>query len=733
MTSKQRSLYGRAELQRLLAPRSVAIVGASTRPGAFSARTLENMAHFRGELFLVNPRYQTLAQRPCHADLRALPQVPDCVVIALPWHAVLDALREAADAGVGGAIVYASGFAETGRADRTALQHAMADIARASGLRILGPNCLGVANNLLGAGLLFQIGYAQLEHANPRVGLVSQSGALGYALLQGARHGMGYTHLLTSGNSCDVDTLDLAHYLVQDPASRAVACVFEAAGDARRLQALAEQAHACGKPVVVCKTAIGEAAVAAAQSHTGSLAGSSQAFDAALRRGGFIAAQSLAELTELADFFAKAPAPQADGVAVMATSGGAAILCADAAAEHDVPLPQPGPAAQQVLDASVPEFGSTRNPCDITGQVLNDPGAFEACARAMLDDPAYGALVLPQVTAGQALAEQRCPMVSQLTRRTGKPVCIVWLSEWLEGPGVDTYARDPRLTVFRDTGRCFKALALWQAWHRRRAGEAASVPDRLIATSDEPAAAPGEAAFDAGRRDLARAWLRKQPQLITEHAAKGLLAQYDIPVVAEASAADVDEAIACAERLGYPVVLKLDVPGVAHKTELGFVRLGLDSAASVAEAAAAMRRSQQQMPSSAAGRFLLQPMLRSDFELMLGMKRDPVFGPLLMVGLGGVWVEVFGDVASELVPVSEMRAEEMLRRLKSYPLLQGYRNRPGVPLAELARLIARFSALCTELADDIDEIDLNPVLAHAGGFVVVDALIVRRDADVAAA
>ncbi|RFP77951.1 CoA-binding protein [Hydrogenophaga borbori] len=720
MPSAPRPLYAPHELRRLIAPRSIAIVGASAKPGAFSGRTLENLAHYAGEIHLVNPRYEQLDGRPCHASLSALPSVPDCVVIAVPWQAALEAVREAAAVGAGGAIVYASGFSETGLPERIALQSAMSEIARDSGLRILGPNCLGMANNALGAGLLFQMGYAQLPRPRGRVGLVSQSGALGYALQQGAQHGMAYSHLLTAGNSCDVDALDLAHYLVQDPDCRSVACVFEAAGDADRLQALAEAAREAAKPVVVYKTAVGEAAAAAAQSHTGSLAGSAQAFEAAMRRGGFVRAHSLAELTEMADFLAKAPAPRASGVAVMATSGGAAIMCADASANHGLTLPQPHAEAQAVLDATVPEFGSAHNPCDITGQVLNNPEAFEACARAMLHDDHYGALVLPQVTAGQRMADQRSPVVSALAREAGKPVCIVWLPDWLEGPGAATYQGDEHIGFFRDTERCFRALAAWQDWHRWHAASAS--PTRTAATAHEPV------------REQALSLLRQQPMVVTEQAAKQVVALYGLPVVAERAAADAQEAEALAREMPLPLVLKYDAPGIAHKTELGLVRVGLDSAEAVAQAAAQMLASlRERSPGAAPGRFLLQPMERGDFELVLGMKRDPVFGPLVMVGLGGVLIELFGDVATELAPLSPAQAASMLQRLKVYPLLKGYRNKPGVDLDALADLVACFSRLCLDLGDEVEEIDLNPVMARGDRFVAVDALIVRRPAEAPAA
>jgi acyl-CoA synthetase (NDP forming) len=320
-------------------------------------------------------------------------------------------------------------------------------------------------------------------------------------------------------------------------------------------------------------------------------------------------------------------------------------------------------------------------------------------------------LVLPQVTAGQVIADKRCPVVSALAREAGKPVCIVWLPHWLEGPGAITYMRDERIGFFRDTERCFRTLAAWQDWHRWR-------------DTPRPTHAVGA---PAGAPSPALALLRQQPQVITEQVAKQLVALYGLPVVQERVAASVREVEQQARGMPLPLVLKYDAPGIAHKTELGLVRVSLASADEVSRAAHQMLASlSEHAPGAGPGRFLLQPMEKGDFELVLGMKRDPVFGPLVMVGLGGVLIEMFGDVATELAPVDPSQAAAMLRRLKVYPLLQGYRGKPGVDLDALADLVARFSRMCMDLCNDVDEIDLNPVMARGNRFVAVDALIVRR-------
>jgi acyl-CoA synthetase (NDP forming) len=669
---------------------------------------LDNLTHYAGDIFLVNPKYERLGSRPCYPSLSALPVVPDCVVITLPQHAVVNAAREAADVGAGGAIVYASGFAETRSAERVAQQQLLIDIARGSGMRILGPNCVGVVNNLIGAGLLFQVGYATLNRIAGRVGLVSQSGALGYAVLQGVQHGRAYTHMLSSGNSCDVDAFDLANYLVEEPECRAVACILEGINVAKSLHELGERAQIARKPVLIYKTAVDAAGAEAAKSHTGSLASSSAALEAAMRRGNFVQVSSLAELAETADFFAKTSAPAGEGIAIMATSGGAAVMAADAASQHGMDLPQPGVDAQKVLEASIPEFGSAKNPCDITGQVLNDPLSYVACARAMLSDPAYGALVLPQVTPNEAMAEQRCAAASQLSAEAGKPVCIVWLPEWLEGPGSGIYARDERVSFFRAMDRCFSALSKWQHWHHRL--RAPRAPDVIRKLSSEKV---------MHALDL----LRGQPQVVTERVAKEIISACGVPVVSEIHATSSQDAVQAAERLGYPVVLKLDSPHAAHKTEMGFVRIGLVDALSVIDACNEMTLRAEDVRSDG---FLVQSMVNGHVELMLGMKRDPVFGPLVLVGLGGVFAELLGDVASELAPVSLEVASGMLRRLVAYPILEGYRGKPGVDLDRVAKIISDFSLLCHELDSQIEEIDVNPLVCSAREVTAVDALMLRR-------
>ncbi len=707
MTDADRPLYTHAALRRLLDPKNVALVGASSRAGAFGARVAANMAGFQGRLHFVNARYERIGDQPCYPSLAALPEVPDCVVLAVAREVVEPVLAEAAARGAGGAIVFASGYAETAKPDRIAEQARIRALAREAGMPIIGPNCIGIVNYVTRAAITFSALPKQGEVAPHAVGVVSQSGALGFALALAAEHGTAVSHVLTSGNSCDVDMADYVAYLADDPACRAIACLFEGMAAPRRLLAAAERAAARGKVVVAHKIAVGESGAAAALSHTGSLAGSDAAYRAAFARAGIIVVDQFEALMETAAFFAKAPPPRASGVAVVAASGGAAFMAADKAEIHGVPLPQPAEATRTVLEARIPEFGSPRNPCDVTAQVLTDPESLNACAGALLADPAYAALVVPTVYAYEPVI-RRINAFDALARETGKFVCTIWTNEHLEGPGSREAESAAHSALFRSTDRCFAALAAWLA--RPLAPPSLAAGKRLVA--------------DAARREVGHLLDAARPgAIIGEAEAKALFARYGIPGVAEMRADSPESAAAAAERLGFPVVVKIEAPDLAHKTEIGGVRLDLADAAAVRRGAAEILAAAARAGIAGAG-VLVQKMVPQGVEIMLGARIDPLFGPLIVVGLGGVFVELLQDSVVDLAPVSPEVARGMLGRLRGARRLDGFRGTQAVDRDALANLIARFSEFAADHAERISEIDLNPLIASGDRFVAVDALIV---------
>ncbi len=709
-TAPRSLLLSHAQLHRTIAPRSVAIVGASARRGSFGERAIAHLQPFDGARYLVNAGYDRIGETPCYPSLSALPAVPDCVVLAVPREATESVLTEAASLGAGGAVVFASGYAETGVPRYVELQARLASIAQESGLRILGPNCLGFANYAIGAVLSF-VPFAPARCAPGRnVAIVSQSGALGLALAQAAHRGVAFSHALSYGNACDVDAADLIAYLADDADCNAIACLLEGSPSPGRIVDAARLAAERGKPVVMCKIATGAEGARAALSHTGSLSGEDVAFRACLRDAGVALVDDFEALVETAAFFAKAPRPlrSAQGVAVIAGSGGAGIMAADKAEAHGVPLPQPPADVQRVLAQHVPEYGSPRNPCDVTAQVLNHPESLVACTRALATDAGYAAIVAPWPMAAESFS-WRLRTFEDAARDSGKPVCVVWLTEWLEGPLAVQCEQSAHVALFRSMDRCFAALGHWL---------------RTSATPgahDDPPSRPSDEAVAAARERLRAC----ATGTLTERESKQLLSLYGVPVLQDEPADTAERAVAAAERAGYPVVVKIESPDIAHKSEVGGIRLDLRSRDDVVAAFdAVMASASRAAPHARLQGVVVAPMVRGGIELIVGGRIDAQFGPLVTVGLGGVLVELIADVAVAPAPVGVARAMSMLHSLRAARVLSGYRGMAAVPLERLADIVSRVSCFLHDMRDLVQELDVNPLMCRGADIVAVDALVV---------
>jgi acetyl-CoA synthetase len=573
---------------------------------------------------------------------------------------------------------------------------------------VIGPNCIGIANYATGARITFMPQGETPAPVGKSIGVVSQSGALGFALAQAVERGAPIGHVLTSGNSCDVDMADYVAFLAEEPSCAVIALCFEGMRDPGRLVAAAERAWARGKPVVACKLAVGEEGAAAALSHTGSLAGTDAAYRAAFARAGVVLVEQFEALIETASFFAKVSAPLGRGAAVIATSGGAAIMAADKAELHGVALPQPGDAARAVLAERIPEFGSARNPCDVTAQVLNDPDSLPACAHALLGDPAFCALVVPAVFAS-ATAVARIAQYGDWARAHGKPVVNVWLAEFVDAPMARLMESEPNVPMIRSMDRCFSAIAAWHAMADRRAA---------------PVVAP-RPTDPATRAEAGRLLAAAPNATLAEREAKAILALYSVPVVGEQLTHSAEEAIAAAAEIGFPVAMKVESPDLPHKTEAGVIRLSLESAEAVRAAYAAVMENAARASARIVG-VLVQPMIPEGVEVLIGARVDPLFGPLVVVGLGGVLVELLADRAVGLAPLPKAEAMEMLRGLKGAGIFDGFRGGPKVDLEALADVVVAVGAFAADFADEIVEIDVNPLICSGDRIVAVDALIVRR-------
>jgi len=697
----KRDLYTSRELHRMLAPRSIAVVGASESEGNFGRRSVENLSGYQGTVHAINPKYASVAGRPCVAGLRDLPAAPDCVVIAVPRERVEPLVEEAAAAGAGGVVVYASGYAETGIEERIRQQERLAAIGRAARMPIIGPNCIGIVNHALRCGLTFMPHYPEIPAITGNIGIVSQSGAMGYIFVQAPMRGVGFTHYLASGNSCDVDVCDMASYLVDQPEVKTIAFLFEGLSDGERLIRLGERARDAGKTIVAYKMTAGEASQRAALSHTGSLAGTDAAYAAAFAKVGIVTVDNMEAVLEAAQFFAKAPAPSGKGPAVLVGSGGAGVIAAAKAEAAGMLLPQPDARVDAKLAAEVPDFGSTANPCDVTAQVLNRIDSFSRCMSAFLDHPDFDALVFPVAYSHPKATMVRYAQVKEFSARyPGKVICPIWFPEWLEGPGSREYETDERMAMFRSTERCMQTLA---AWHRRAE----------------------RAAWPASARLTTPAALDLVSGTMTERASKAALAAYGIRVTREALATDLAGAEAAAAQIGYPVALKIESPDIPHKTEAGVVRLNIHNASDLRHAydeiTGAAGRVQ---PAPRIAGVLVAEMVKPGLEIVIGASIDPQFGPLITVGLGGVLVELLRDVQVGLAPVTQAEARHMIDSLKGRQLFDGFRGAPPANIGALTDMVVRLSELIADHRERISEIDINPVLLTIDGGVAVDALLV---------
>lgn len=703
-------------LEPLLNPRSIAVVGASPKPGSFGGAVLRNLRrHFQGRVFPVNPQHAQIEGERCYAALAQLPETPDCLGIALPAAAVPAVLRDAAAAGIRHAIVFSSGFADLGTEEGRTHQAALATLARELGIRLLGPNCTGVVNVHSGAACNILPSIVDLPMRRGDVAVIGQSGALGYVVLQAMHRGVGFSKLISTGNSADIDLAELIDYLVDDDQTRAIALLFESIPDGDRLVRALEKALRVGKPVVVYKIGSTGSGRKAALSHSGMLAGDSAAYDAVFYRTGAIQVHAFEALLETAVFFARhgRQAPSAPGIGILSGSGGSVVMAADKADQYALPLPDPRAQTKAQLAARLPSFAAIANPADVTAESIRDQAMYQECVQIFGSDPQFASVVVLMPSAHGAAAIARAEAICALAERMPTPLSLVWMNEWYEGIGSPVYDRSAALAMFRSLDRCMHAHRAWMDHHRRRP---------FLLASAVAAAEPGN-----GGARLPRPSMPAGSATLSERASKALLARCGIPVSQDVCVDTAEQAAEAAARMGYPVVVKVESPHIAHKSDVGGVQLDLRDDAAVRAACHAIAAAcERHCPQAGRVAFSVQPMVASGIEMIIGARIDPQFGPLVVYGFGGVWVEVLKDVAVSLAPVGAEEVRDRLAALRLHPLLQGVRGAAPADVASFAEMVVRLSQTIAANADWIAEIDVNPVILHAQGGVAVDALIALK-------
>ena len=685
-------------------PNGVAVVGASRDPSSVGRRVLSALASggFRGPVYPVNPKAAEIAGVPCYPSVRDLPEPVDLAVIAVPARAVAGVVDDCAARGVRALVVISAGFAELG-GEGVALQKALVEKARGHGMRLVGPNCLGLLN--ADPDVRLNASFSPVFPPAGRVAMSSQSGAIGLAALAAAgRYGLGFSTFVSVGNKADVSGNDLLQFWEEDPATDVILLYLESFGNPRRFARIARRVGR-RKPVVVLHSGLSRAGGRAAGSHTAALASNAAAVESLFRQTGVVQAETLEEMFDLALVLGSQPRPRGRRVGIITNAGGPGILCADACEAGGLSVPELSTGLRAQLAALLPGAASTGNPVDLIASA--GPEQYRHAVRSFLDAGEVDSLIVMFTPVGLADTGDVTKAITDsviAARHAEAPAipvlaCVLGQDEHrthLEMSG----GRIPCFPFPETPGRVLGKVAAYAEWQARPVGVIPDFEDVDL-----------EAARTVCRRALAErgtGWLSAEDT-------RAVLAALRLPTVPARVARTADEAVQAAIQFGFPVAVKLASRKLVHKTEVGGVRLGLADAAEVRRAILDIQGALiDQNRLDAMEGVIVQPMLSGGVEVMAGVTHDPLFGPLVAFGLGGVHVEVLADVGFRVTPLTDRDAAEMVRGIRGFRLLDGYRGHPPVDVPAIEELLLRLSRLAEEIPE-IGEIDLNPIFAFAPG------------------
>jgi acetyltransferase len=696
-------------LEHLLAPRSVALVGASDRPQSVGATVMRNLlaGGFDGPIWAVNKRHGTVAGRRAYPTIASLPEPPDLAVICTPAATIPEVIAALGSRGTRAAVVITAGLDGPAPGGGT-LAAAMLDAAKVHTLRILGPNCVGMLLPRLGLNASF----AHTQALPGNLAFIAQSGALTTAMLDWARTvQVGFSCFISLGNCADVDFGDLLDYLCHDPHTRAILLYVEAITSARKFMSAARGA-ARNKPVIVVKAGRGAAGAKAAASHTGALAGADDVYDAAFRRAGMLRVGTTRELFDAAETLARMKALSGERLAIVSNGGGPGVMATDALIAGGGDLATFAPQTLERLDATMPPNWSRGNPVDIVGDA--PAHRYVEALQGVLADPSVDAALLIHAPTAIVPAADIARACADLLADVPQPVLTCWMGGLgvREAKGICAAAGVPTYSTPEEAVGAFLQAVNYRRNQRQLMEVPSSIPE-----SFEPR--PGEV------RAIIGAALADGRTLLTEPEAKSVLAAYCIPVVETRVAADVDAALRAAASLGFPIALKILSPDITHKSDVGGVALDIRTAAELEESARLMlARCREHRPTARITGFTVQTMVKRPAarELITGITVDPTFGPVILFGQGGIEVEVADDKAIALPPLNTALAAELISRTRVRRLLAGYRNRPPVDMRALEHALVQLAQLAVDIPE-IAELDINPLLADDAGVLALDARI----------
>ena len=694
-------------LEAVFAPKSVAVVGASPNPDRLGHQVLRNIIQngFEGQIYPIHPRASEILERPAYASVLDVPDPIDLAVIVIPTEHVIPVVEACGQKGIKGLIVITAGFKEVGGSGKE-LERELLETVRRHNMRMVGPNCLGVIDTVSKLNASF----AALMPNDGEIAFMSQSGALCTAILDWSKpQGLGFSRFVSLGNKADVDEVALLQAWDADPHSKVILAYLEGISDGMGFIKAARQVTRT-TPVIAIKSGVTEAGTRAASSHTGSLTGSESAYEAAFMQSGIIRSRTMNELFDLAQLFAYQPMLKGSQIAIVTNAGGPGIIATDAAERSGaITMASFTPETIARLQQDLPPTANVFNPVDVIGDARSD--RYRIAISATLDDPnVHGLAVLLTPQAGTD-CEEIARVIGELARAHDKPVVTSFMGAMSLGPSLEILNQQ-RIPNYTFPERAVQSLAAMA---------------RYLSMREQPE--PEFVTFEVDKERVRKlfAEVRESGRVeLGELESREVMEAYGMRLPQSRLASSPDEAARIAAEIGYPVVMKISSPDILHKSDIGGVRGGLSDSTAVRDSYELIEyRARKYSPQARVWGMLVQEMVRKGREMLVGVSRDPQFGPLVAVGMGGIYVEVLRDVALRLAPISKQEVAEQIRAIRTFPLLRGVRGEPPADIAAIEEVVLRISQLVTDFPE-IVEMDINPLVVHnqGEGAIVVDARII---------
>lgn len=696
----------KSSFERLFNPRAVAVIGVSTNPSAIGSQVLQNLRKhsFSGQIYPINSKYTEVDGLRCYASIEVLPEVPDLLVVAVSARFVPEVIRAAGQKGIGFAIILSSGFAETGAAGEAA-QQALLREAEAAGIRLIGPNCQGLMNIADGIHVGFGAPYT-LAYRKGNASLTSQSGAFGNCLVMGlADAGVGLRRYVSTGNEAATTSLDCIEHFLEDSSTQVIAGYVEGFRDARRLGIIGRKALELDKPLVLWKVGNSSAGARAAASHTANLAGGAGFYHAVFRQFGIVSVNDIDEMADCVKALGTGRRARGNRVGIVTISGGAGIVLADRCSELGLEVGEFSADTLNQLRPKLPEFASLANPLDVTAGAITDPEGLVDALETVAKDPSVDMLALALAATSGRAGTIAAKAIVLLAEKIDLPILVAWNAP----PSLNSEAyeilAEAGIPVYGSPVRCARGLgAIWEV-SSARLRQLPSDSNKSFSSPQLPV---------------------KQTGLLNEFDSKQALRAYGLPVTREAVASNKEAAVAIAHDLGFPVVMKLLSADLPHKSDIGGVKVGLSDEVAVNDAYADLQTIAARHAGSAhIDGILVQEMVKGGIEVILGAVVDPSFGPMVMFGSGGIYAEVFKDVTFRMAPLTRSDAEAMIAETRVFRLLQGVRGQAPADIEALINALISLGNLVADQAENLIDIDINPlfVLPDGSGARAADAVV----------